>query len=477
MKSRKSKLKELSRAIEQQKNLQTNREITAKKLLLVPEDSSVFAKDFFGFEPKEYQASLLRDQSKRIVVRWSRQAGKTTCIALRAIWFGCKYPKTLTLIVAPTLRQSMIMADRIQDFLEGLPKETRAALVEKIQRTTVHFRNGSRIIALPNSPQLLRGYTANQCIVDEAGFIKDDQLVFYNILYPMLSTTDGTLIAISTPWSKDSVFYRMCQAPEFSKHTITCQDVVNSGLVKQSFIDEMRSQLPFDRFQREFMAEFVEDVDAWLTQSVIANCIESQLTTYNFQAQPTGEFYLGVDFGKEQDYSVAVVVEKQGAVLKVIHIHRFPLHMEYASVIGYLKSLQDRWNTIRSVYSDITGVGNYIVEDMVRNGIQGVKGITFTVQSKEEMATIMKEKMRNGEIKIPYAPARKSDDVDLAAELNVERFELMKTGHLRFSHPDGGHDDVFWAMALSCYAAVQAPMSGKGAVMLPPETKRPFYLK
>ncbi len=440
---------------------------TASLSMYVPEDPVVFAQEFFGFQVKEYQASLLRDKSKRVVVRWSRQAGKTTCIALRAIWFACAYPKTLTLIVAPTLRQSMIMSDRIGDFLGALPKEKRQALVEKLQRTTVRFKNGSRIIALPNSPQLLRGYAASQVITDESAFFKDDKLVFYNVLYPMLSTTDGALIASSTPWSKDSVFYRMCQAPEFNKHTITCEEVVKSGLIKQSFLDEMRNQLPFDRFQREFMAEFVEDIDAWLPQSLIVGCIDSQLAPYDFQAKPQGDFYLGVDFGKQQDYSVALAIEKQGQTHKVVHVHRFPLHTEYASVIGYIKTLQDRWKTICSVYCDVTGVGNYIVEDMVRSGIQGVTGINFTVQSKEEMATILREKMRACEVKIPYVPAKRLEDVDLTAELNVEKFELMKTGHLRFSHPEGGHDDVFWSMALAVLSAVQSPLPGKGAIMLP----------
>ena len=217
------------------------------------------------------------------------------------------------------------------------------------------------------------------------------------------------------------------------------------------------------------MSEFVEDIDAWLTQSLIVSCIDSQLAPYDFQAQPQGEFYAGVDFGKEQDFSVVLVVEKQGSILRVVHVHRFPLHTEYASVIGYIKSLQDRWKVIRAVYSDVTGVGNYIVEDMVRCGIQGVIGVTFTVKSKEEMATILREKMRNGEVKIPYVPTRKLEDIDLTAELNVEKFELMKTGHLRFSHPEGGHDDVFWSTALAVLSSVQSPLPGKGAVMLPHE--------
>ncbi len=445
------------------KNLEGAKQLP--KELVIPDDPVAFAQAFFGFDPKVYQAGLLRDTSKRIVVRWSRQAGKTTCIALRAIWFACKYPKTVTLIVAPTLRQSMIMSDRIQDFLSSLSKCKSVELVDRMQRTTIRFKNGSRIVALPNSPQLLRGYTASQVITDESGFFKDDRLVFYNVLYPMLSTTDGTLIASSTPWSKDSVFYRMCQAPEFSKHTVTCEDVVRSGLVKQSFIDEMRSQLPFERFQREFMSEFVEDIDAWLTQSLIVSCIDGQLAFYDFQAQPNGEFYVGVDFGKEHDFSVVLVVEKQGSMLRVVHVHRFPLHTEYASVIGYIRSLQDRWKIVRAVRADVTGVGNYIVEDMVRSGIQGVTGVNFTINSKEEMATILREKMRNGEVKIPYVPTRKIADIDLTAELNIEKFELMKTGHLRFSHPEGGHDDVFWSTSLAVLCSVKSPLPIPGVGM------------
>ena len=338
-------------------------------------------------------------------------------------------------------------------------------LIEKAQRTTIRFTNGSKIAALPNSPQLLRGYSASQVITDESAFFKDDRLVFYDVLYPMLSTTDGTLIASSTPWSKDSVFYRMCQSPDFSKHIVTCEDVVKSGLIKQSFIDEMRRQLDCSRFQREFMAEFIEDIDAWLTQSLIVSCIDSQLAPFDFLAQLIGDFYIGVDFGKEQDYSVVVVIEKKGSLLRIVHVHRFPLHTNYASVIGYVKSLQDRWKTIHSVYCDVTGVGNYVVEDMVRSGIQGVTGINFTIKSKEEMATIMREKMRTGEIKIPFVRSNELEDISLTAELNVEECELLKTGHLRFRHPEGAHDDIFWSCALGIYAAVQSPLPGSGAVM------------
>ena len=430
------------------------------KLEEIIRDPVKFVQVFFGFYPTKYQAKLLRDPSKRIVVKWSRQAGKTTTIALRAIWYAITHPKTLTLIVAPSLRQSMIMSDRIQDFLMSLPKKWRSLFIEKLQRTVVRFRNGSRIVALPNSPQLLRGYTAHQVIADEAAFFKDDELVFYNVLYPMLQTTDGILIVSSTPWNKDSVFYRMCNDENFSKHFITWREVVAAGLAKESFIEEMRESIPHEQFLREFEAQFVEDVDAWLPQSLIAQSIDSLLEPYSFDDAPKGSFYVGVDLGKHQDYSVVAVVEKQAETLKLVHIYRFPLKTEYASVIGYVKSLCDRWQSIHAVYVDQTGVGDYIVEDMKKSGIPNVTGITFTIATKEEMATILKEKMRRGEFKIPYFPKKGPRDIDITAELNIERYELTKTGHIKFSHPEGSHDDVFWAVCLAVYAAVKAKTRG-----------------
>ena len=107
------------------------------------------------------------------------------------------------------------------------------------------------------------------------------------------------------------------------------------------------------------------------------------------------------------------------------------------------------------------------MEDMARGSIHGVTEIAFTIQSKEEMATILREKMRNQEIKIPYVPTKRIHDVELTSELNIEKHELLKPSHLRFSHPEGSHDDVFWSLALAVYASVQAPLRGRGIFFVP----------
>ncbi|RLE38234.1 hypothetical protein DRJ17_04515 [Candidatus Woesearchaeota archaeon] len=421
------------------------------KRVKLPSDPVEFCVKILGFKPLPYQEKLLRDQSKRIVVKWPRQSGKSTTIAARAIWFAVTHPKTLTLIVAPSKRQSMIMMDKIHGFLLSLPKDLRRQLVLKMLRTVIRFKNGSQIVALPCSVHLLRGYTAHQVITDEAAFFKDDEDIFYSVLYPMLSTTDGTLIVSSTPWGTDSVFYKMCIDPNFSKHFLDWREVVKCGLVSLDFIEEMKRQLPAQRFKMEFEAEFVEDEDSWLTQDLIAKCIDAELDYYSFDARITSkDLYIGIDFGKKVDYSVVTVVEKENDVVKLIHLHRFPLETPYASVIGYVKTLYDRWKFVRRIYTDVTGVGEYITEDMKRAGLSNVTGITLTLPRKEEIMSLLKAKMQEGLVKIPY-------DKDLIAELNVEKFELTKDGRIKFYHPAGTHDDRLWAFALAVYAAFTKP--------------------
>jgi hypothetical protein len=237
-------------------------------------DAVKFCQVYLKFFPTPYQVKLLLDEAKRIYVCWSRQSGKSTTLAARMIQRCLQYPGTLRLIVAPGLRQSMIMMDKIEDFIYNIPKPVRRQIFSKIQRTTIRFKNGSRIVALPNSPQLLRGYSAAEVLCDEAAFFRDDELMFFNVLYPMLQTTDGSLITSSTPWGKNTVFYKFSQNPDFSKHHITWEDVVKAKLAKPEFIEEMRRSMPTDRFRREFEAEFTEDETAFLSQDLITRCID-----------------------------------------------------------------------------------------------------------------------------------------------------------------------------------------------------------
>lgn len=375
-----------------------------------------------------------------------RQSGKTTVLALRAIWFAVTKPNTTTLLVTPSLRQSTILMRRIHTLLHLLPGPILKRMIPKLQNTQLYLSNNSQIFALPCSEHLLRGFTAHQVLADEAAFFKDDESIFYNILLPMFATTNGTLIASSTPWSQDSVFYQFCQNKAFSQHTATWRDALKAGLISRQFIEEQRSLLPAERFQMEYEAEFVEDSEAWLPRALIMQCMDSNQDYTPETIPQEGNFFLGVDLGKKVDHSVIAVLKREATLSRLTHLKQFPLETSYTSIIGHIKLLTHYLKTVRKINIDQTGVGDYIVEDTRKVVLtRPINGIMLSQPKKEEILNHLKQAMQNQQLTYPY-------DRDLLNELNGERYELTKDGHIRFFHKEGEHDDRLWALALAVYA-------------------------
>jgi phage FluMu gp28-like protein len=156
-------------------------------------------------------------------------------------------------------------------------------------------------------------------------------------------------------------------------------------------------------------------------------------------------YYLGVDLGKKHDYSVIAVVTKEKDHVRLVYYKRWPLETPYSSVIGSVRVIIDKLRNVQKCLVDQTGVGEYIVEDMQKGGIRNVEGVMLSLPTKQEILGYLKQLMQNELFTFPF-------DIDLTGELNVERFELTKTGQIMFSHPDGTHDDILWSVALAVFA-------------------------
>jgi phage FluMu gp28-like protein len=413
----------------------------------IPQDPVEFCKTL-GFQPTTYQTDLIRQfqKSQFTAARWCRQSGKTQTIAILLLHYALTNPNTQIGIVGPSWRQTKHIIRRINTLLKKLPKN----LYEKPQQTAVRLKNNSTIEAYPNSPETIRGPTLHVVYADEFNFIPNDKELYDAILFT-LSATNGKFICTSTPWHTDSIFWQIWNNPaynDYAKSHITYEQALEpKGPLKREILEKIKRQLEGDpwRWQREMQAEWAEDQNTWLDQALITSCIDPTLEYLSFEETAKGEFYAGLDLGKHQDPSVLAVAKKEETSIKLFHMHRFPLKTPYASVIGYVKTLCGRWQTINKILVDMTGIGEYIVEDMKNAGINATEGIKFTQETKQEMAQWLKQCMVDKRLKIPY-------DSNLIAELNIERFELTKEGKIKFSHPEGTHDDRFWSLALAAYA-------------------------
>lgn len=211
-------------------------------------------------------------------------------------------------------------------------------------------------------------------------------------------------------------------------------------------------------FPSDLASKRILEVLERIPESLLSNVLERVQS-----ALLTGQFFIGTDLGKKRDYSAIAVIRKDGDILKLVFMKRFKLGSEYGAVMGAIRVLCEKLNMVQKICVDQTGA-EFFVEDLKKVVHVPVEGIMLTVPSKQEVLGYLRTIMQAGQLYYPY-------DEDLLAEITVERYELMKSGQIQFSHPDGTHDDRLWALALAVYAARGAVPPGRGVVILNPEER------
>ncbi len=212
---------------------------------------------------------------------------------------------------------------------------------------------------------------------------------------------------------------------------------------------------------------FVSDEMAFLPSSLIIKCQNEELQFAKFEDNVTGILFVGWDLGRERDPGVVAVIDKQKDVHRLVHCHQFRLKTPYVTQMGYIKSLCQRWDRVYALFYDHTGTKG-VDEQIEAAHFPGLVGVTFTKASKHGMAVLLKELMmspRKADLKVPLKDARRKFempfDKDVEAELNIVQWEQTKGSELyTFSHPEGSHDDRFWAICLAVLAASKQKTRG-----------------
>jgi phage FluMu gp28-like protein len=428
------------------------------------ENPITFFEQVVGFKPTSYQVDLAKKftENQFVCMRWCRQSGKSWIAAALLLNYALMHPASYIGIVAPGWRQSKLIIRRIRFFLRKLPKD----LCPKPARTVLYFSNESIIEAFPNNPDTIRGPTLQVIYWDEANFTPDDIDLWTAILFT-ISTTKGKVLVSSTPWNTDSVFYRMFHGEEFkefSKSHVTWKDALQpNGPLDPKTLESIRKQFEYDpwRFRRECEAEWAEDEDVWLPQSLIVACVGTEkncgedLQPWNAEKGYEGDLFAGLDLAQVRDFCVFSVIERRNDRLFLRHLKIFSQPTKYAHVLGYVKTLQDRWGGFAKIRVDFTKEGPSIISDMETAGIKNAEGVNFNVARKSEMVNLLKQRMADERFFYPLLTWEKPYRSDVCTELNVEKYELRKDGTIMLSHPTGTHDDVFWSIALAVYATVE----------------------
>lgn len=464
------------------------------------ESPTVFSRLILDMNPHPYQIELLENKSRRIIVVWGRQLGKTWTLAVRAIWFCVTRVNKRVVILAPSKKQAKIMYREIQKIIKS--NEWLQEICIKNIQSEIAFATGCSIInhtVGKKNAESLKGESIDLLLIDEFELLEDPKQTWSNV-QPCVSSTHGQIIIISTPITTKGLFYQFFLIAKGVRNKITRDyfkripedrkigwDLSNKNLLEELqlefglpstyglyFIrkDTNKPQIDIDalwearvefdeiRFKQEYLAMFLdEEISYWSK----IDMLNSKRYKYEYSdSDYDGAQALGVDWGGKEDSTAMVIVKKEkidgvmtdNYALRVLNRWEFRPEdypedeCNHKAEVSFIKEYIFQRFNISFIFSDMGGVGYEPTKQLQTWGNEvsiEVIPISFNSVGKRQMYNRIKTLMQQGRfLMAPY-----DDDLqDSFMNIRYKFSDLNKA--ISFFVPKGFHDDLADACAGAC---------------------------
>lgn len=215
-------------------------------------EASEWVRRRLGLTPDAAQARVLDSPRKRVLLNCTRQWGKSTITAAKAVHQACTAAESLTLVVSPSARQSGELVRKAEGFARRLGIRTKG---DGDNEMSLAFPNGSRMVGLPASEATIRGFSAvSLLLVDEAARVEDD---LYRAIRPMLAVSGGALWLMSTPFGARGFFWEAWErgGGEWVRARVPATECPR---IAPEFLAQERQTLGDRWFRQEYLCEFVD---------------------------------------------------------------------------------------------------------------------------------------------------------------------------------------------------------------------------
>jgi len=318
-----------------------------------------------------------------------------------------------------------------------------------------------------DNPDAPRGRKYKRVVIDEAATVRYLGEAWQAVIEPTLLDLLGDAWFLSTPkgsnffktiytWGQDEQRYpewKSWQMPTTANPTIP-------HLAEE--VAKKRTSLPERIFQQEYLAEFVDDaggVFRGVGDVAVIDCTDGWPA---YAAAPTMDdngivmlqpreiaddhrYVIGVDWGKLNDFTVLAVID--ATTKELAALDRFN-QIDYTLQIARLKSLARKFNT-KTLIPERNSIGEPLIEQLKREDFK-IHPFTTSNASKAEAIDSLTLAFEKQELKILNLPV-------LVDELQAYEAERLPSGLLRYSAPEGYHDDCVMALALAWHGASERP--------------------
>lgn len=323
--------------------------------------------------------------------------------------------------LAPVSSQAKIAYTRMKD---SYPPDTFRALLTPTPTLTLP---GGQIIWFKSGedPDNLYGDDVQAAVIDEASRFREEA---WYAVRSTLTATRGPCRFIGNVKGRKNWFFSLCRKaeagePGMAYFKIVAADAVKAGVLSDKEIADAKRDLPENVFRELYLAEPTDDGGNPFGMSAIANCVSTISS-----GKPV---VWGWDLAKHVDWTVGIGLDENGNVCR---LERFQI--PWNETMSRITSATAKTPAL----VDSTGVGDPILEMLQKSPASRYEGYGFTAPSKQKLMEGLAVAIQQKTVRYPDGPIRQ--------ELENFEFQYTRTG-VRYSAPEGFHDDCVCALALA----------------------------
>jgi hypothetical protein len=371
------------------------------------------------------QNEVVQDPHRFKVLACGRRWGKTRMCSAIAVYTAMQNKKVWW--VAPSYGVASIGWRDCLDLLRQIP----GIIPHPAERRLEMPGGGSLSVRSAAGQTGLRGEGLDLLIIDECAFVPEK--AWTEALRPALADRQGSALLISTPKGRNWFWKVWLRGSESEKEWKSWQmPTIANPIIKQEEIDEAQRTLPELAFRQEFLAQFLEDAGIVFRKVM-------QATTAIEVPGPVEkhDYVMGVDWGKHEDFTVLTVLD--ATTRQMVDFQRFN-QIDYVLQKGRLLALQEKWKC-GIVRAERNSIGEPLIEELEREHIP-VWPFTTTGRSKQSAIDALALAFEKEQLAILPEPV-------LVNELQAYEMKKTPTGMLRYTAPEGYHDDCVMSLALA----------------------------
>jgi hypothetical protein len=239
-------------------------------------------------DPDPWQLEVLTREDKRLLLNCSRQAGKSTTVAMLSVMEAVGRAGTKVLLLSRSYRQ----AKELFGLVARILRRVGSRRIKRATADELWLHNFSRIICLPCKEETVRGYSdVGLLVIDEAARVPDD---LYLAVRPMLAVSNGRLVCLSTPCGKRGFFWDAWSrgGDDWVRVEVPAGQVPR---IRPEFLEQERRVMGEAYFRQEFCCSF--EAAEGLVYPDFGKCVVAG------EPPPGGRRVGGIDFGLRNPFA------------------------------------------------------------------------------------------------------------------------------------------------------------------------------